>query len=106
MLKKWGLESGGEQLGFYASSVASTFYAGRGLFRAYHLMKAAESIDKPDIRIIHMDAANATEHQVQRAARYAAGFASRGIAAGLGVPILYVAWFGTKHRANLKNRGR
>jgi hypothetical protein len=24
----------------------------------------------------------------------------------LGVPILYVAWFGTKHRANLKNRGR
>lgn len=69
-------------------------------------MKAAENVDKPDIRINHMDAANATEHQVQRATRYAARFASKGVAVGLGVPILYVAWFGEKHRANLKNRGR
>ena len=100
------MESPEGQLGFYAFSVASSIFAGRGLFRAYHLMKAAENIDKPDIRINHMDAANATEHQVQRAARYAAKFASKGVAVGLGVPVLYAAWFGAKHRANLKSRGR
>ena len=93
-------------MGFYASSIASTFYAVRSAFRAYHLMQAAANIDKPEIRIDYMDAANATEHQVQRASRYAAKFASKGVAVGLGVPVLYAAWFGTKNRSNLKSRGR
>jgi hypothetical protein len=69
-------------------------------------MKAAANIDKPDIRINHMDAANATEHQVQRAAFFARKFASNGVAVGLGVPLFYIAWIGANHRANLKNRGR
>jgi hypothetical protein len=106
MLKKWGLESGGEQLGFYASSAASSFYAGRSAFRAYHLMQAAANIKNPEISRPHMYYARVNPADIEAAAFFARKFASNGVAVGLGVPLFYIAWIGANHRANLKNRGR
>lgn len=97
------LETSGEQYGFYASSIASVTYMSKSVFRAYHLLKASQLPVNAESREVHMAYANAAEHQVKHAQIFARRFATRGIAAGLGVPLLYAVWFGSA-RGNLRPR--
>jgi hypothetical protein len=103
-LKKYlHLETAGEQYGFYASSAASIIYAGKSVIRAHHLLQASRFPAESEARNIHMAFAGAAEHHVKNAKIFARMFASKGLAVGIGAPLFYIAWFGAKHRANLKN---
>jgi hypothetical protein len=95
-LKQYGFVRPSSQYVLYAVTIIGSFKAVRGIRRAYHLLKAAETIHQPNISLEYADAADATKIEIERAARYTKRFASNDLGARLSAPVLYSTWFSMK----------
>lgn len=85
------LEALYEQHGFYLSCGAELFLLGRNLIKANQLLEihACTNVTKRrDMQIL----GKFMDNEVKHAAMHVARFRSRGVAAGVSVPLLWLVW--------------
>ena len=108
LAEKFKLEAPYKQYGLYLSCGAGLFLLGRNFSRASQLLEVQACTD-PAKKLELQELGKFYDADVKYAARQAARFRIRGIAAGVGVPILWLAWRFAIHdgsSGSLRSKGR
>jgi len=91
LAEKFKLEAPYEQYGLYLSSAVGLHLLRKNLFKANQLVKiqaCTDAVKKQEMQNLGMF----KDFEVRHAASYVAKFRRRGIAAGVSVPFLWLAW--------------
>jgi len=91
LAKKVKLKAPYEQYGLYLSCGAGLAVLGRNLVKASQLLEIQACTDAAKMRDMQV-LGKFLDYQVEHAAMYVARFRTRGIAAGVSVPLLWLAW--------------
>ena len=90
-LAELGVDTPYDQYGLYFSSIAGCAYGFRQMYRAHHLMKAAQE-PNPKMRMGLLALARAGEPELAHAVQMARMFRLRGAVAAVGAPTLWLFW--------------
>jgi hypothetical protein len=93
-----GYELPGEHLAFIASILGGSGYMANSFFRAYHTNKSLQFKIGSDDRKWHKGLARVTEEQLDSAGEIVRRFRIRGVVAGVGMPLLFMAYQAAKYQ--------